>query len=313
MKNARTKREEKRTMLKKDILLRQIIFSFLIIALIIILVFLFNQVYNKLKRKKNFESDVASFSAKNEKTVFSIDKIVFFSSCDSKNKTSSQTNFTIENLYAYTDIAIFLNNNSLQEENEKKQNEEKNANTEENNVEIDAEKSKEKNTAENTLKNVKITNIKFTKKPELGTGNLYYKNVNDFAKSEINENNKIENELQFETTSASETDLSKPVLYNNCANPITLSYVNQNIKTDYTMTDTQNPITYNGKLLGRCGITIEKIQASISFDIEIENNKNQKFRTTIYFDIPYESEEKTINDGSIVVEKKTNFNFYRYE
>ena len=50
-----------------------------------------------------------------------------------------------------------------------------------------------------------------------------------------------------------------------------------------------------------------------SFDIEIENNKNQKFRTTIYFDIPYESEEKSINDGSIIVEKKTNFNFYRYE
>ena len=119
--------------------------------------------------------------------------------------------------------------------------------------------------------------------------------------------------LTPETTSANEADLSKPVLYNNCANPITLSYANQNIKTDYTMTDTQNPITYNGKLLGRCGITIEKIQASISFDIEIENNKNQKFRTTIYFDIPYESEEKSINDGSIIVEKKTNFNFYRYE
>ena len=177
MKNERKKIKEKRTKFKKDILLKQMIFSFLIIALIIILVFLFNQVYNKLKRKKNFESDVASFSEKNEKTVFSIDKIVFFSSCDSKNKTSSQTNFTIENLYAYTDIAIFLNNNSLQEENEKKQNEEENANTEENNVEKDAEKSKEKNTAENTLKNVKITNIKFTKKPELGTGNLYYKNV----------------------------------------------------------------------------------------------------------------------------------------
>ena len=285
MKNERIKRKEKNIKSKKDILLKQIIFSVLIIVLIIILVFLFNQVYNKLKRKKNFESDVASFSEKNEKTVFSIDKIVFFSSCDSKNKTSSQTNFTIENLYAYTDIAIFLNNDNLQEND----------------------------TTENTLKNVKITNMKFTKQPELGTGNLYYKNVNDFAKSEINENNKIENELQFETTSASEADLSKPVLYNNCANPITLSYVNQNIKTDYTMTDTQNPITYNGKLLKRCGVSVKSINTSISFDIEIENNKNHKFRTTVYFDIPYENEEKSINDGSIVVENKTNFNFYRYE
>ncbi len=312
MKNERTKKKEKIKKTENKKLIKQIIFSILIIILIIILIFLFNQVYNKLRRKKNFESDVASFSEKNEKTIFSINKIVFFSSCDSKNKTSSQTNFTIENLYAYTDIAIFLNNDSIQE-NEKNQNKEENTNTEENNVEIDAENSKEKNTAENTLKNVKITNIKFTKQPELGIGNLYYKNVNDFAKSEINENNKIKDELKFETTSASEANLSKPVLYNNCANPITLSYVNQNIKTDYTMTDTQNPITYNGKLLKRCGVSVKSINTSISFDIEIENNKNQKFRTTVYFDIPYENEDKSINDGSIVVENKTNFDFYRYE
>ena len=268
---------------KNKKLVKQIIFIILIIVLIVILFFLFNHIYNKLRKKKEFENEILSFSEKNEETVFSINKIIFFSSCDSKNKTSSQTNFTIENLYAYTDIAIFIDN------------------------------GQKEISSENTLKNVKITNIKLTKQPELGTGNLYYKNVNNFAKSEIDENNKIENELQFETTSEDEVDLNKPVLYNNCANPITLSYVNQNIKTDYTMTDTQNPITYNGKLLKRCGVPVNSINTSISFDIEIQNNKKQKFRTTIYFDIPYEDEDKSINDGSIVVEKNMNFNFYRYE
>lgn len=268
---------------KNKKLVKQIIFIILIIVLIVILFFLFNHIYNQLRKKKEFENEILSFSEKNEETVFSINKIIFFSSCDSKNKTSSQTNFTIENLYAYTDIAIFIDN------------------------------GQKEISSENTLKNVKITNIKFTKQPELGTGNLYYKNVNNFAKSEIDENNKIENELQFETTSEDEVDLSKPVLYNNCANPITLSYVNQNIKTDYTMTDTQNPITYNGKLLKRCGVSVNSINTSISFDIEIQNNKKQKFRTTIYFDIPYEDGDKSINDGRIVVEKNAKFNFYRYE
>lgn len=268
---------------KNKKLVKQIIFIILIIVLIVILFFLFNHIYNQLRKKKEFENEILSFSEKNEETVFSINKIIFFSSCDSKNKTSSQTNFTIENLYAYTDIAIFIDN------------------------------GQKEISSENTLKNVKITNIKFTKQPELGTGNLYYKNVNNFAKSEIDENNKIENELQFETTSKDEVDLSKPVLYNNCANPITLSYVNQNIKTDYTMTDTQNPITYNGKLLKRCGVSVNSINTSISFDIEIQNNKKQKFRTTIYFDIPYEDEDKSINDVRIVVEKNAKFNFYRYE
>lgn len=267
----------------KKILIKRMIYIIIIIILITILVFLFKKTYDNLLHKKTFENSIISFAEKNQKTIFSINKIVFFSSSDSKNKTSSSSNFTIENLYAYTDIALFIDNNS------------------------------EKNTTENTLKNVKISNIKFTKEPTAGKPNLYYKSVENFAKSELDQNNVIDKELEFEITAEDEADFSKPVLFNNCANPITLSYINQNIKTDYTMTDTQNPITYNGKLLKRCGVSIQTIETSVSFDIEIENNKNQKFRTTVYFDIPYENEEKSIYDGSITLKQDTNFKFYRYE
>ena len=153
-------------------------------------------------------------------------------------------------MYTYTDIALFIDNNS------------------------------DENTLKNTLKSAKICNIKFTKEPILGNYNL---------------------------------DLNNPVLYNNCANPITLSYINQNVKTDYTMTDIQNPITYNGKLLKRCGVLISAINTSISFDIEIENNKNQKFKTNVYFNIPYENEEKSIYEGNLTIKQDTKFDFYRYE
>lgn len=267
----------------KKFFIERTIHNIIIIILIIILIFLLKKAYDNLLNKKTFENSMISFAEKNEETIFTINKIVFFSSCDSKNKTSSTSNFTIENLYSYTDIALFIDNNS------------------------------EENTTENTLKNVKISNIKFKKEPTAGKPNLYYKSVENFAKSEINENNIIDEELKFEITSEDDADFSKPILFNNCANPITLSYINQNIKTDYTMTDTQNPITYNGKLLKRCGVSVQSIETSISFDIEIENNKNQKFKTTIYFSIPYESEETTIYDGSITVKQNTNFKFYRYE
>lgn len=263
--------------------MKKIIHAIIIIFLIVILIFLFQSTYNKLLQKKIFENNIMNFAEKNSKKIFSIDKIVLFSSCDSKNKTSSQTNFTIENLYTYTDIAIFINNNS------------------------------EENTLENTLKKVKISNIKISKEPEIGNPNLYYKSINNFAKSELEEKNKIEKELEFKITSENEADLSNPVLYNNCANPITLSYINQNIKTDYTMTDTENPITYNGKLLERCGVKLETIETSISFDVEIENNKSQKFKTTVFLDIPYQNESTTIYEGNFKTNKDTQFDFYRYE
>ena len=98
MKKEKGIKEKSETSKKNEKLIRQIIFCVLIIVLIIILIFLFNQVYNKLRRKKNFENDLTSFSNKNKETIFSIEKIIFFSSCDSKNKNTSKTNFTIENL-----------------------------------------------------------------------------------------------------------------------------------------------------------------------------------------------------------------------
>lgn len=275
--------KEKDKKINKKMLIKQIVYISIIIFLIVILIFLFQKTYDKLLQKKNFENSIISFAEKNQKTIFSINKIIFFSSCDSKNKSSSPTNFTIENLYTYTDIALFIDNNS------------------------------EENTIENTLKSAKISNIKFTKEPTLGEPNLYYKSIQDFAKSEFAQENRINDEFEFEITSKNETDLSKPVLYNNCANPITLTYVNQNVKTDYTMTDTENAITYNGKLLKRCGVSITSIDVSISFDIELENNKNQKFKTTVFFDIPYEDGEKSIYDGNLKIKKDVNFNFYRYE
>lgn len=274
--------QEKNKRKDNKIEIRNIINIIIIIILMIILIFLFQNVYNGLLQKKTFTNNIISFAEKNKKIIFTIDKIIFFSSSDSKNKTSSSTNYTIENLYTYTDIALFIDNNS------------------------------EKNTLENTLKSVKISNIKFTKEPKEGKPNLYYKSIYNFAKSEFEEKNMIYKELEYKITSEDEKDLSEPVLYNNCANPITLSYVNQNIKNDYTMTDIENPITYNGKLLKRCGVLIQSIDTSISFDIELENNKNQKFKTTIYFDIPYENEEKSIYDGNLTIKKDTKFNFYRY-
>ena len=165
----------------------------------------------------------------------------------------------------------------------------------------------------NYLLNKRATNIKITQNQNIGQPNLYYKSINDFAKSNWNKENIIKDELEFNISQEDQTDLSKPTLYNNCANPITLSYINQNIKTDYTILDTTNPITYNGTLLKRCGVTLSSIKSSISFEISIENNKNEKFRTQVYIDIPYEDGKKTIYDGSLTLNKKTNFRFYRYD
>ena len=166
---------------------------------------------------------------------------------------------------------------------------------------------------ENTLKEVSIQNIQFNTKPNLGEPNLYFKSINQFSKSELKDENKIQDYLDFSISSEDSTSLDTPTLYNNLANPITLTYINSNIKTDYTITDTSVPITYDGSLLKRCNVSLQNIQARVSFDIYITNNLDQKFKSSVYLDIPLENEENSILNGSITERKTINTTFYRYE
>ena len=131
-------------------------------------------------------------------------------------------------------------------------------------------------------------------------------------KSEISEENLINENLDFNITSEDEVNLDKPTLYNNLANPIVLSYINHNIKTDYTITDTSTPMTYDGSLLKRCNILLNNIACSFSFDVYVTNNISQEFKCTIYIDIPLDLDNQSIYNGNITLKKDTNFNFYRY-
>ena len=264
---------------------KKIIFITVFIVSILILFILSFNTYQVFSRKSSLDN-VLEFAKNNENIIFSIDKCTFFSGVDTKNKASSISNFTIENLYQFTDMAFFINNHG------------------------------EENNAENTLKSVNVSNINFTKTPEVGEASLYYKNINNFAKSDLVEENKIENELNFEISSENEIDLNKPSLYNNCANPIVLSYVNSNIKTDYTFTDTSTPITYDGSLLKRLNIPISSLESTLSFDVYITNNLDQKFKTTVFVNIPLKSEENnsSIYDGKYTMKtENANYIFYRYE
>lgn len=262
---------------------KKIITITVLFLLILILSFLIFTVFNIFYNKYSCEANYLDFANKNENVIFSINKCVLFSNCNAKNKTNSTTSFTIENLYQYTDIALFINNNSKE------------------------------NTLENTLKNVKINNLKFSTSPEIGKQNIFYKNINSFAENIIPQENVFEDELIFNISSNDNEDLRVPTLYNNCANPITLTYINNNLKTDYAIPDNTGSITYDGSLLKRCGILLNSLNAKFAFDIYITNNLDQEFKCTVYIEPPIENKDKSLYDGSLTVTQNTNYNFYRYK
>lgn len=255
----------------------------ILILLIIIASFLGLKAFNHFNNKYSFEKHILDISNKNKKTVFSINKITFFSSCNSDVSIKSNSSFILENLYQYTDIGIFLDTNS------------------------------EEFTPENTLKKVYIDNITFNNSPEIGTPALYYKDLNKFATADFSKDDIISDSLEFNISSENQIDYSTPTLYNNCANPITLSYINSGIKTDYAILDTGSELTYDGNLLKKCNVLLNSISCNLSFDIYIVNNLDQEFKCSVSFDIPLKDDNSSIYDGNFVLNDETNYTFYRYK
>lgn len=262
--------------------IKQIIFILVFIFLLFILILLSQLVFTSLLNKLFFENYIDNISKNNLSNTFTIDKIVFFSSCSSDTTINSNNTTSINNLMQFTDIAIFINN------------------------------SNDNYTLENTLKSVSIKNISFNTMPNLGTPNLYFKGLTDFAKYTVTEDNLLDSELDFSVSSEDEIDYSKPILFNNCANPITLSYVNSNIKNGYTINNTDNSIIYDGSLLQKCSVLLDDLNCSLSFTIYIENNLEEHFKCPVYLNIPLNNDSNSIYDGSYTYIYNPNYEFYKY-
>ena len=263
-----------------------IILIIITIILTIILGILVNYTYKSFKAyaaSQSFLNSSLKFQEANEKTIFSINKITYFSNCNAEISTNSNSSFTISDLYQYTDIAIFLNPNS------------------------------ENLTSKNTIKSVILENIKFSLPPSIGKPSLYYKNINDFAKPTFLKENLINEAITFYTTSEDKIDYTKPILYNNCANPITLCYVNSGIQDKLTLSNNVSNLSHDGTLLKKCGITLNSIACKISFIVTITNYLNETYSCPITLNIPLSTESNTIYDGNLTLKDSTNYKFIRID
>ena len=256
------------------------------VALLILCIVTIVYIIGIYKVNSEFSSYIDELARLNSKTVFSIDRIYLYSSADATSNETTKPVWDL-NVSQFTDIAIYINNRA------------------ENGVNY-----------ENTIKELSISNVKFNNL-ESGTPSLYYKNVNDFAKLTNSEENKINDSLEFNIVNSGNADYTKPVIYSNCQNPITLEYVNNNMEEDTIISDISTPLTYDGSLLKKAGILLSQMECTISFTITIVNNYNQKFVATVYIDIPLEDSmsSTSIYDGKLIknIENTNLVKFIRVE
>lgn len=145
---------------------------------------------------------------------------------------------------------------------------------------------------------------------------MYYKDLNSFGKCNIIDENLIVDRLDFSILNTNEEiDYSRPNLYNSCQTPITLEFVNKDIKTNAIITNNNEPLTFDGTLLKKANITLNSIYTTLSFNINIINNLDEKFICNINIEIPLEDtrSNESILNGNIKKEisNLTNYKFYK--
>ena len=255
---------------------KSIILNICLLISLIVFYLLINFVYNKFKVKSSFEKEIINNSSE-VSNIFKIDKIMLFSSANATNNETTRDLWNL-NIYQYTDIAIFLDNN------------------EENGL-----------TEQNTIKKLYLDNISFGNLPDRGTPSLYYKDIKTFGTSSLLEYNKINEYLNFNIINYDETlDTSKPNFYTTCQMPITAQFVN-NVKENAIIPNMGTPLKFDGSLLSRANIALNSILCNLSFNINIVNNLDEKFVSNVSFSVPLEDGNSSIYDG--YVKKEITFSY----
>lgn len=257
----------------------------ILIVLLCISLYIYHYIINKRTLRENYTKEIVNIDEENENPIFSIDKIMIYSSADAIDNTNEKN---LQNLSVcqYTDIAIYINNkNSIKE-----------------------------TTAENTINELYIDNINISLNSGTGNQLLNYKDIHDFGKYKAIENaggrinyNVLHTNIENETH-----NYSNPTFFTDCSNPITLGYVNKDIVTKYKVSKENNLIVFDGKVLKTAGVNLKDIGYSLSFTIHLRNNLDQEFLYNA--DINVSLEDESIYNG-FTVKMKNKFdekdNFFK--
>ena len=270
-------------------------------SLIIIIALSLFIVPNWLGRNK-FTDELDRFA--NKSSVFSLSKIYCYSSASGINNTEGKAMWDV-NVSQYTDIALGLSINNV---NNDLTNNLGNSNSQV----VDT-------SPKYSISKIYIDNISFSNN-NTGALSLSYIPILNFgliSNEELTNPAEQQSKIDFNIVDDKEILLNnivrEPSIDKNLILPITLRYLNSNIKTNHTITNIEEKLAFNGSILKRASIPLSSIKNEVTFTIHIVTNSNEEYMYPIHLQIPLQNEDnsKNIYDGSYSQELEFN-NCYFY-
>ena len=260
----------------------------LIISFIFIIAIIFlycNYVFSPILQYVSYTNQIENFAKNNSEPIFKIGKVVLYSSADAVDSSEGEILRDLD-ISQYTDIAIYIDNKSYIQNLSNK----------------------------NTVSELYIDSIKINLNSNKGTQSLNYKNPFNFGKySDYDENkSRIDFNILHTNQDNEQNDFSNPTFFTDCSNPITLSYLNKNVKKNCEITKNNETVDFNGKLLKLANIPISDISYNLNFKIHLKNSLEQSFVYNVDLNMPLKDKNSSIYDGYILSYKYNSKNPYYF-
>ena len=230
-----------------------------LISILLILIFICSLSYIFFLRNyfnnKNFEEYNLLIANSNSSIPFSLNKIVLYSSSTASTVNSYNDNSVQAlDISQYCDISLYINNDN-----------------------------------NSIIKKLYIDNISISNS-EIGTPYLYKKSLSDIEKCSYDSSKIITNQFQYNIISKDlPIDYENYELYSDGSTPITIGFFNENIKSNYLLTEEEikNSISF----LKDAHIPLSSINCSISFVLNIITVKDEHYICNINISIQFENKD----------------------
>lgn len=259
---------------------------FIAFTSIIITVILYcNLVFSPLFQIFSYANQITEFVDSNQEPIFKIGKIILYSSADAEDNSDGKILQDLT-IHQFTDIAIYIDNKSYISDLSNK----------------------------NTISELYIDNIKIELDSDKGQQLLTYKNPYDFGKYTDAEESqsRIDFNILHTNEDNEQNDFSSPTFFTDCSNPITLGYINKNVVENCEISDVNESVDFNGKLLKLANIPISDVAYSINFQIHIKNSLEESFVYNVDLNVPLQDDNNSIYDGYIFTYKYNSSNSYYF-
>lgn len=275
---------------------------FLILCSLIIIIALSLFVIPNWLGRNRFTDELSNFA--NKSSVFSLSKIYCYSSASGINNTEGKAMWDI-NVSQYTDVALGLSIN--------------NVNNDLTNNLGDSDLQVVDTSPKYSISKIYIDNISFSNN-STGTLSLGYIPILNFgliSNEELTNPAEQQSKIDFNIVDDKEILLNnivrEPSIDKNLILPITLRYLNSNIKVNHTITNIEEKLSFDGSILKRASIPLSSIKNEVTFTIHIVTDSSEEYMYPIHLQITLQNEDnsKNIYDGSYSQELEFN-NCYFY-